>query len=141
MKKKYGSLGLVDPEAAKISILCKWIIQAMEPNKFNVQLMLRYKLARFNPQRRRNWGVNPDWYTRKQHQGFYDSKVWNHISKVWKVMVEGIYQISPCIQMNLLHSNIWWLDRVEFYNKEFIYFKGSTSTAKASNVMCRRYLR
>ena len=31
MKKKVGGLGLVDPEVAKISLMCKWIVKAMEP--------------------------------------------------------------------------------------------------------------
>lgn len=49
MKKKYGGLGLVDPEIAKTILLCKWIVKAIEHGKSNLQLMLRYMLARFNP--------------------------------------------------------------------------------------------
>ena len=60
LTKRYGGLGLVDPEVTKISILCKWIVKAMEPGEFNLQLMLRYRLARFNPQRGRRWGVSLD---------------------------------------------------------------------------------
>lgn len=56
MKKKVGRLGLVDLEAAKTSLLCKGIVKAMEPNESSLQLMLRYKLARFNPQRGRSYG-------------------------------------------------------------------------------------
>ena len=51
LKKKYGGLGLVNPEAPKTSLLCKWIIKAMKSGESNFQLMLRYRLARFNPQR------------------------------------------------------------------------------------------
>jgi hypothetical protein len=51
IKKKYGGLGLVDSEVAKTSILSKWIVKAMEPGKFNLQLMLRYRLSRYNPQK------------------------------------------------------------------------------------------
>lgn len=63
MKKKVGGLGLVDPEATKTSLLCKWIVKAMKPRESNLQLMLRYKLAKFNPQRGRSWGVSLDWFT------------------------------------------------------------------------------
>ena len=56
LKKKKGGLGLVDPESAKISLLCKWVIKTLEPGESNLQLMLRYRLARFNPQRGRSWG-------------------------------------------------------------------------------------
>lgn len=54
MKKKNGGLGLVDPEVAKTSLLCKWIVKAMEPRESNLQFMLRYRLARFKPQRGRS---------------------------------------------------------------------------------------
>ena len=54
LKNKYGGLGLVDLEEAKTSFLCKWIVKAMEPRESNLQLMLTYRLARFNPQRRQS---------------------------------------------------------------------------------------
>ena len=52
----YGGLGLVDLEAAKTSLLCKWIVKSMEPRESNLQLMIRYRLARVNPQRGRSGG-------------------------------------------------------------------------------------
>ena len=75
MKKKYRGLGIVDPEAAKTSLLCKWVVKAMEPGESNLQLMLRYRLARFNPQRGSRWGVSFDWFTSKKYQGFPGSKI------------------------------------------------------------------
>lgn len=43
-KKIEGGLSLVDPELAKINMLCKWIVYALEPGKANLQIMLRYRL-------------------------------------------------------------------------------------------------
>ena len=37
LKEKIGGLGLVDLEAAKTSLLCKWIVKEMEPNESNFQ--------------------------------------------------------------------------------------------------------
>lgn len=54
MKKKDDRFGLVDPEAAKTSLMCKWIVRAMELRESNLQLMLRYRLVRFNSQRGRS---------------------------------------------------------------------------------------
>ena len=123
LKKKYGGLGLVDPEAAKISLLCKWIVKAMEPGNLNLQLILRYRLARFNPQNGWKWGVSLDWFTSRQHQGFAGSKVWGHISRAWKVMANGTYQLPPRIRMELLHSNIWCSEGVDLLNKGIDYDK------------------
>ena len=67
MKKKYGGLGLVDPETAKTSLLCKWIVKAIEPGESNFQLMLRYKLARFNAQRGSNWRISLDWFISRKN--------------------------------------------------------------------------
>ena len=124
MRKKNGGLGLVDPEAAKTSLMCKWIVKAMEPSESNLQTMLRYRLARFNPLMGRSWGVSLDWFTCKNHIGVAGSKVWGHISKAWKVMAKGIYQLPPRIRMELLHSNIWWSDGIELINNGVEYAKG-----------------
>ena len=123
LKKKHGGLGLVDPETAKISLLCKWIVKAMEPGDSNLQLMLRYRLARFNPQSGRRWEVSLDWFTCRKHQGFAGSKVWGHICKAWKVMVNGTYQLPPRTKMELLQSNIWWSNGVDLLNKGIDYSK------------------
>lgn len=50
MKKKYNGLGLMDLEAAKTNLLCKWIVKTKESGESNLQLMLRCGLTRFNPQ-------------------------------------------------------------------------------------------
>lgn len=39
-------------------------------------------------------------------------------------MAKRLYQLPPHTQMDLLHSNIWWLDGVELINKEYTYAKG-----------------
>ena len=41
---------------AKTSLLCKWIVKAMEPGESNLQLMFRYRLVRFNPQKGKKVG-------------------------------------------------------------------------------------
>lgn len=40
--EKIGGLGLVDHEAAKTSLLCKWIVKALELGEYDLQLVLRY---------------------------------------------------------------------------------------------------
>ena len=59
-EKEIWGLGLVDSEDTKTNLLCKWIIKAMEPGESNLQLLLRYRLARFNPQRGRSWIIELD---------------------------------------------------------------------------------
>ena len=138
LKQKYGGLELVDLEAAKTSLLCKWIVKAMEPRESNLQLMLRYKLARYNPQRGRSWGVSLYWFTSKQHIGVLGSKVWSHIGKVWRIMVKGTYQLPPRNNMELLHSNIWWSEGWNFSKMNLPMLKVWNYIAKVSNVWMTR---
>lgn len=64
-----------------------------------------------------------EWFTNRQHQGFSGSKIWGHISKAWKAMVKGTYQLPPRTKMELLHSNIWWSEGVDLLNKGIDYAK------------------
>ena len=57
MNIKFHGLGLCNHEAAKTNLLCKWIVKAMEPEESNLQLMLRFRLARFKSQYGRSWGL------------------------------------------------------------------------------------
>ena len=114
----------MDPEIAKTSLLCKWIIRAMESGESNLQFMLRYRLERFKPQKGNSWGVSLKWFTSKKHQSYPGSNIWGHISKAWKVMVKSLYQIPPRTRLEVLNSNIWWTEGVELLNKGFDYHKG-----------------
>lgn len=56
IKKRIGTLGFVDPKATRTSLLCNWIVKAMEPKDSNLQLVLRHRLAKCNPQRGKKFG-------------------------------------------------------------------------------------
>ena len=47
----------------------------MKSGEPNLQLMLRYRLARYNPQHGNSWGVSSDWFTSKKNTK--DSQVQN----------------------------------------------------------------
>ena len=104
--------------------MCKWIVRAMEPGDSNLKLILRYRLAKFNSQRGKKWGVSLDWFTSKIHQEFTGSKIWGHIRKALKFMRKGVYQIPPRTKVELLHSNLWWSEEVKLLQKKFTNVKG-----------------
>jgi hypothetical protein len=39
-------------------------------------------------------------------------------------MMRGVYQISPCTRMELLHANIWWFEGLDLIKLGFTYSKG-----------------
>lgn len=76
----------MDSQAIKTSLLCKWTMKAMEPNKCNLQLMRWYRLAKFNPKRGSIWGVSLDWFIGKKHKGFLHPKfgiILSRLGKLW----------------------------------------------------------
>ena len=96
----------------------------MEPGDSNLQVMLRFRLAHFKPQRGRSWGPSLDWFTNEQHEGFTGSKVWGHIGKAWKIMAKGLYQILPKTRIKLFHSNLWWSEGVALLKEDFTHVQG-----------------
>ena len=68
----------MNSESAKTSLFCKWLNKTMEPGESNLELLLRYRHARFNPQRGRSWGeprlvhlLKPSKIYVVQHMGAY----------------------------------------------------------------------
>ena len=103
----------------------------MESGQSNLQLIHRHRLGRFNPQRGRNWGINLNWFTSKQHQGYFGSKVWGHISKAWKIMKKAMYDPPPlCTLMELIHfkpvcTNVCVMETIKgaYLMPKYIIFK------------------
>ena len=45
-------------------------------------------------------------------------------------MVKGIYQLPPCMRMELLNANVWWSEGLDLINQGFTYSKGLTLYCK-----------
>ena len=118
--EKIGGLGLVDPEAAKTSLLCKKIVKALELGEYDLQLILRYRMARLNPRRGRCLGINLDCFTSKQHRGFSSSKALGH-EKSW-LQASTTPPPAPTL-MDLLHCNVWWSYGLKLIDNGFTYAK------------------
>ena len=123
MKKKYGRLGFVDLEMVKTSLLSKWIVKSMVSGESNFQLMLRYRLCRYNLQKWRRWEVSLDWFTNKLHQGLLAQEFgvilarrrrpWLRRSTKYRPYTDG----APSLQYLVLEG-------LELINKGFDYERG-----------------
>jgi hypothetical protein len=76
LKKRDGGLGMVDPAEAVISLMCKWIITAIELGSSNFKRLLRYRLSMFQPYASGNWSPNLLWFIFPHHPARMDSKIW-----------------------------------------------------------------
>lgn len=59
--------------------------------------MFKYRLVKYKRQRGRSLGVSLDWFTNKQHQRVYGSKIWGYINIVWKTMAKAFinFHLAP----------------------------------------------
>lgn len=121
----------MDPELAKRSLLCKWIMFALEPGESNLQSLLRYRLECFWPQRGGNWGPSLEWFTNIYHQSFSGSKIWGHITKAWHHMVKTLVPLPPRDLYGVLGFSIWWTWDIHLFEPVFsidrakeLYLKG-----------------
>ena len=68
----------------------------------------------------------------KKHQGFGRSKIWGHISKIWKAIIKGMYQFPPIPGWNfytqIFGGRMGW----NYSRKGLPMHKASTSIAKKS---------
>jgi hypothetical protein len=51
-------------------------------------------------------------------------------------MVKGIYQLPPYTLLELLHSNIWWLEGLELINNGFTYIRARELYIVQGDTMC-----
>lgn len=70
-----------------------------------------------------------DWYTNKQHQSYFGSKVWVHMNKAWKIMARSV-QSSPLLIDGVDHSNLWWLVGLKLIGNGFTYAKAHETYCK-----------
>jgi hypothetical protein len=108
LPKKDGGLGLIDPEAAVIALMGKWIISAYEHGDTNFKLMLRFCLSHFQPYPRDNWPPSLEWCTSPTHSAVRGSKVWDIIARAWKSLCRDIIPEEPQTFEEWLSSNFWW---------------------------------
>jgi len=66
------------------TLLCKWVIKAIEPSNSNFKLVLLFKLVMCKPPKHMKWGLEVNWALIENHDPFLGPKVWGKISKAWK---------------------------------------------------------
>jgi hypothetical protein len=47
--KEMDGLGLIDPKKALSTLMCKWVLLALEPNDSNLKTLLHFKLVNACP--------------------------------------------------------------------------------------------
>jgi hypothetical protein len=76
------------------TLLCNWVIRALELGNSNFKLLLGFKLAMCKLSKHMKWGFKVYWALVENHSPPPRSKVWGKISKVWREMVEKL-DFSP----------------------------------------------
>jgi hypothetical protein len=109
-KYRDGGLGILDPEQAMAALLSKWVLLVFQPGNTNVQLFLRYRLLHTQPYADTKWVADPGWPLLPNHKSKPGSKLWNRVSKAWKLMVKDVVFEVPDHFYSVLYRRLWLED-------------------------------
>ena len=107
-EKKSGGINLINPDDAPTSLMAKWLPKALELEESNLQLLLRSKLAQYQPYSRGRWQSSIEFFTIPKHQAKQWSIVWNQVIFAWKLLPPFISYVCPTNREELLSCSWWW---------------------------------
>lgn len=129
-----GWLNLVNPEDAVTALMVKWIHKAGEPLATNLHLMIRYRLACYQPHRQGRWLPSMDFFTLHGHQTHRGSKIWNRVAAAWEKMLPEVSFIEPHCFEEFLSRSLWWNEHAPIIGAGF-------SRSRAGELHARGLLR
>jgi hypothetical protein len=59
--KNAGGLGLIDAEDALVALASKWVLKSLAPGSSSIQILLRYRIAKFRPAAKGTWPAASQW--------------------------------------------------------------------------------
>jgi hypothetical protein len=89
--KEVGGLGLIDLEKALSTLMCKWVLLALEPNDSNLKTLLHFKLVICMPSQHRRWILNLNLALVQGHVFALGFKIWGQIMQTQKRMVNKFH--------------------------------------------------
>jgi hypothetical protein len=88
--------------------MSQWIIQALLPIKPKLQIILRYRMTKWQRTNHGPWGPSSLWLFSPNLSIKGGSKVWHHITESWKVMARTSRYLPPSTPENILQLSMWW---------------------------------
>jgi hypothetical protein len=98
---------MINSQHALTVLFCKWIVHACEPGESNFKLMLRYRLAGFQPYAQGNWGRSLEWFMQRGHVATSGSRIWGRVTRAWKEIVSEVRHSPPKNYEEWLNTPFW----------------------------------
>jgi hypothetical protein len=108
LQRHEGGLNLIDPGAAVVALMSKWILSACEPRASNFKTILRYRLSLFQPHPQDRWAPSLDWFLQPTHKSSVGSKVWLRTTRAWKSLAFELRPTVPASFTEWMSSTFWW---------------------------------
>lgn len=90
---------MLNIEDATTALLTKWVFKAVEPGIPNFHLMLRFRLANFQPVKQGGWCASMEFFTLPSHLARRGSKTWDQVTASWAKMLPEVKFIeSQCFE-------------------------------------------
>ncbi len=71
----------MDPIEVVDELLSKWIMHTLEPNNYNIQKFLKYKLRNYQSHQGGMWSPNLELCVQKDYKRTHESTFWNQLGK------------------------------------------------------------
>lgn len=117
--KKFGGLGIIDPEEALIGLMGKWVVKALVPDNTPLHLLLRHRLAGVRPPGTGNWPRTLQWLLLTKFSAPQGSRVWNRLIQSWRALSPLIDATPPTNFKEIQNTNIWWTTQFLGHNFGF----------------------
>jgi hypothetical protein len=119
LSRKDGGLNIVNPLEAISALLVKWIVTACEPDDSNFKLLIRHRLASYQPHAQGKWGRSLEWFPQHNHKAVLGSSTWNRVVRAWKSLASDVNKMAPRTYDEWLSSSFWWYPGVETIGPDF----------------------
>jgi hypothetical protein len=106
--KANGGVNLIHPLDAMVALMVKWIMKAVEPGDSNLHLMLRYRLAHFQPYSSGRWAPSLEFFTLPKFKARRGSPAWTRVGSAWRPLVKELLRVRPISFEEVMSEPFWW---------------------------------
>jgi hypothetical protein len=106
-KGKEG-INLINPKDAMITLMCKWLLKAVEPGTSNLHILLRHKVEHFQLYSGGKWSPSLEYFTLPKFQAKKGSKAWNIVGTSWRALVKDVSRVRPSSFEEVMGESMWW---------------------------------
>jgi hypothetical protein len=94
-RKRDGGFNIINPLEVVVALMSKWVVGACELGNSNFKMMIRHRLSSYQSYAHGKWNMSLEWFSQHNHKAAAGSKIWNRVSRAWKLLVSEVKKVDP----------------------------------------------